>query len=315
MFNHPSLKSIFKFIILSCGFFLTYSLEALTFHLPAQGNVVGALQTVQVKHGESLADVGRRFDIGVYEMIEANPELDPWAPMAGAMVVIPSQFILPTEERKGIVLNLAEMRLYYYHSNQREVSTFPVAIGKKGWATPIGATQVLRKEKDPSWYPPASIREEHLKKDGEDLPEVIPAGPDNPLGKYKMQLALPGYLIHGTNRPGGIGIRTSHGCIRLAPADIEALFNMVEVGTPVKIIHEPFKIGHLGDTFYLEAHQPLSELREAPAKLMAHLSRVLTHSTLKQGLEINWPEVEHMARQFLGYPVAITTPKTMTPSF
>jgi len=287
---------------LSCG---TTSSFALTYPLPAKGDIIGQVQMTTVRRGESLGDIGRRYDIGVYEMIEANPKLDPWIPTVGAVVVVPTQFILPRGPRTGMVLNLAEMRLYLYHKDKPLVSTYPIGIGKKGCSTPLAETTIINKKKDPSWVPPESIRKEHLAK-GDVLPAVVPPGPDNPLGRYALYLGLGGaYRIHGTNRPnGGIGVRGSHGCIRLFPEDIEALYYNVPVGTPVRIVHQPYKVGWHNNHLYLEAHAPLSEGRYAGSDSIEQLKTTI-ESVIQGSHDINWTSAQMTAKTQNGYPARI----------
>ncbi len=281
----------------------------LTFPLPDNGDIVGEIQTTTVGENESLGEIGRRFDVGVYEMIEANPNLDPWVPMVGAIVVIPTQFILPKVQRIGLVLNLAEMRLYYFHPDKSLVSTHPLGIGKKGWSTPLGLTSITAKKKDPAWYPPQSIRQEHLSK-GDVLPPVVSGGPDNPLGRYALYLALSGlsgkgnFLIHGTNRPGGVGVRSSHGCIRLLPEDIESLYHLIPVGTQVRIIHEPYKVGWHNKHLYLEAHQPLTEAQYSGSTSISRLEKII-ESTINSSHMVNWTSAKMFAKTANGYPVRI----------
>lgn len=274
-----------------------------TFVLPAQGDVVGEIQHTTVYHGESLGDVGRRYGMGVYEMIEANPTLDPWVPRTGSHVVVPAQFILPPGPRVGIVLNLAEMRLYYYHPDKRHVSTYAVGIGKKGWSSPLGHSSIISKTKDPSWTPPPSIRKEHLRK-GDILPAVVPAGPKNPLGRYALKLGFPGFLLHGSHRPGGIGVRSSHGCIRLFNKDIEKLYHQVPVGTSIRIIHEPYKVGFKEGHLYLEAHEALTDAKYRGCDSDAALARVIQRA-IKDIHGLNWSNIQHAARTARGYPTRI----------
>lgn len=292
-----------KLLMGLCVFASHASSFALTFPLPKDGDVVGQVQRSTVRSGESLADIGRRYDVGVYEMIEANPGLDPWMPTVGSVVVIPTQFILPRAPREGIVLNLAEMRLYYYHSDKPLVTTHPVGIGKKGNSTPLVTTAVVRKKKDPTWVPPESIRQEHRAK-GDILPAVVPAGPDNPLGRYALYLGHDLYRIHGTNRPGGIGVRGSHGCIRLYPEDIESLYYSVPVGTTVRIVHEPYKVGWYNNHLYLEAHEPLSEGRYAGSNSMNSLKAIIERA-IQGSHMVNWTSAQMTAKSQNGYPVRI----------
>ena len=233
------------------------------FSLPEgrQDGVIGEIRYTRVWRGDTLLDIARSFDLGHDQIIRANPKLNRWVPRIGAEVTLPSLYILPSAPRQGLVLNLAELRLYYYPPGQRVVHTFPVSIGDYDWRTPLGRTKIVAKQVDPSWYPPKSIREEHAA-DGEDLPVMIPGGdPDNPLGHFALKLGIPSYLIHGTDqrRSFGIGMRVSHGCIRLYPEDIETLYSMTRVGANVAIIDQPVKAGWLDETLYLEVHQPLDQ--------------------------------------------------------
>jgi L,D-transpeptidase ErfK/SrfK len=276
--------------------------NALTFPLSPTSDLVGRLQSTYVQSGESLGDIGRRFDVGLYEMIEANPKINPWSPRAGTRVTIPTQFILPSGLKKDLVLNLAEMRLYYYHPNQNLVTTYPIGIGRKGWKTPLGETKIISKQENPSWYPPDSIRAFHAEK-GKTLPPVIPPGPENPLGRHAFKLSLPGYLIHGTNRPGGIGVRVTSGCIRLLPKDVEELYHLVPVGTTVRIIHEPYKLGWHNGQYYLEAHEPLSEAYYSDQSEQYFKNHLKTRI---QSQWINWSSVRNIIQKTLGMPVPLS---------
>jgi L,D-transpeptidase ErfK/SrfK len=299
--------------LLLLGCLIPFSAFGLTFDLPRDGgDIVGEMQTTTVRHGESLGDIGRRFDLGIYEMIEANPTLDPWVPTVGAVVVVPTQFILPAGSRVGMVLNLAEMRLYYFHPDKRSVTTYPLGIGQKkgGSPTPMGHTIITNKKKDPPWYPPDSIRQEHIEKN-DILPPVVAGGiPDNPLGRYAFYLSPKGlskkgsFLIHGTNRPGGIGVRATHGCIRLFPEDIEKLYYIVPIGTSVRIVHEPFKVGWHENRLYLEAHQALSEDQYAGSDSLVNLAKVI-EKAISGSHMVNWTSAKMAAKTKNGYPVRI----------
>lgn len=300
------MKQKFKQMLFILTTFLFLQMDpafSLCFPLPAEGDIVGELQTTTVRAGETLSAIGRRFDVGVYEMMEANPNLDPWVPMTGATVVVPTQFILPKGPRTGIVLNLAEMRLYYFHPDKKMVTTHPIGIGKKGWSTPLANTTIIGKKKDPVWTPPPSIRQEHLRK-GDVLPAYIPAGPDNPLGRYALYLGLKGFLVHGSNRSAGVGVRSSHGCIRLLPEDIENLFYIVPMGTPVRIVHEPFKAGWHKNRLYLEVHAPLTEARYLGSTSQSNLTRVIQNALSGSHL-INWGSAQLAVKAANGYPVRI----------
>lgn len=214
--------------------------------LPDSGDIVGHVQTVQASGEDTLIDIGLRHGVGYNAMVRANPQTNVWVPGEGTEVALPTRFILPPGPREGIVINLAEMRLYYYPDTPQgetsRVETYPIGIGRMDWQTPLGRTTITAKVEDPAWYPPQSIIEERAQR-GETLPRVVPPGPDNPLGEYAMILDLPGYLIHGTNRPAGVGMRVSHGCIRMLPSDIADLIYRVPVGTSVRLINQPVKFG------------------------------------------------------------------------
>ena len=234
-----------------------------TFPLPEpDGDLVGQVTFKHARKADTLLDIARRERIGQEAIVLANPEVDRWYPGEGAEVMIPSRYILPPGPRRGLVLNTPEMRLYYYPApdpnESAQVQVFPVAIGRQGWETPVTETSLVSKQRDPAWYPPESIRREHAA-EGDPLPKVVPPGPDNPLGRHALRLGLPGYLIHGTNKAFGVGMRVSHGCIRMLPADVESLFEHIPVGTPVRIINQPVKVGWQGGVLHLEVHPPLEE--------------------------------------------------------
>jgi L,D-transpeptidase ErfK/SrfK len=217
------------------------SVHGLTYTIPSSGNTIGEHRTVKAgstTETDTLTELAQLFDIGVYEMVRANPRLSGKLLKPNTSVIIPAQFTLPSGPRKGIVLNLADMRLFYYHPDGNTVTTYPVGIGRQGWSTPLGNTRIISKTKNPAWHPPASIRREAERK-GKILPLVVRPGPRNPLGQYAMHLGFSGILMHGTNQPTSIGLRSSHGCIRLYPADIEELFSLVPIGTSVRVVYEP----------------------------------------------------------------------------
>jgi L,D-transpeptidase ErfK/SrfK len=235
----------------------------------AAQSVVGAPQIVYPSEENTLSDLAREYGLGYDEIIAANPDVDPWMPGERTPVLLPTQYVIPDVPREGIVLNIASKRLFYFpevaEGQPQSVMTYPIGIGRIGWETPLGTTVVVSKATDPHWYVPASVRREHTEL-GNPLPSVVPPGPDNPLGAYVLKLEMPGYLIHGTNQPYGVGMRVSHGCIRLYPENIELLFSMVEPGVPVRIINEPYLLGRSNGELYFEAHLPLEDDAVDPAQ-------------------------------------------------
>lgn len=231
-------------------------------------SVVGEPQVVMVEGDNTLSDLAREYGLGYDEIIAANPDVDPWLPGIGTKVLLPTQYVLPPDPREGVVLNIASKRLFWFPpvtaGEPIVVYTFPIGIGRVGWETPLGETIVVAKAKDPNWYVPPSVRQEHAEM-GDPLPAVVPPGPDNPLGGYVLKLDMPGYLIHGTNQPYGVGMRVSHGCIRLYPENIEYLFPKVATGTRVTIINEPYLIGERDGELFFEAHAPLEDDTVDPA--------------------------------------------------
>ena len=239
--------------------------RAEVYELPPVGNdVIGAVSSVMARAEDTLLDIARRHGLGYEDIVRANPAVDPWLPGEGTTVVLPTRFVLPPGPRRGVVLNLAEYRMYYYpkakDGEQPVVMTYPMSIGRMDWNTPLGLTRIVSKVRNPSWYPPESVRKEH-EEEGRPLPRVVPPGPDNPLGRHSMRLGITSgaYLIHGTNRPAGVGMQVTHGCVRMFPEDIEFLFEQVGIDTEVRIINEPVKMGWDGDQLHLEVHRVLDE--------------------------------------------------------
>jgi len=305
-------------------FFLLFVLVAVpgtvwaaVFDLPADINesVIGQEPEkplfVTAKAEDTLLDVARRYDIGQNEILLVNPEIDRWLPGTDATIVIPDSRILPDTPRQGLTLNLPEYRLYYFSGDKKTVSTYPVSIGRQDWNTPLGKTTIVTKKANPTWTPPQSIKEEHAAK-GEILPDVVPAGPDNPLGLFALRLGLPGYLIHGTNKPYGVGMRVSHGCVRMYPEDIERLFPEVNVGLPVYIVNQPVKLGWRDKKIYIEVH-PQLEGEELPYNELYEQTMVLIKKTFykynkQQELVVDAQALRHALEQKNGLPVAITRP-------
>ncbi|MFZ8885866.1 MAG: L,D-transpeptidase family protein [Steroidobacteraceae bacterium] len=232
------------------------------FRVEPGSDLVGAVQVTIARHEDTLPDLARRFNVGYEEIVRANPGVDPWLPGEGTRITLPTRFILPDAPRSGVVINLAAMRLFYFlpagDGEGLDVITHPIGIGKVGWSTPEGKTKIISRVKDPTWTPPVSVRREHAK-NGDPLPAKVPPGPDNPLGRHMMRFDWPSYLMHGTNKPYGVGMRVSHGCIRLYPEDIEALFDEIKVGTSVTVVNQPYLLGWQGDTLMVQAYGPLED--------------------------------------------------------
>lgn len=287
------------------------------FTLPITSNVVGEIQVLQVSHEDTLYEIARRYDLGIDELSEANPGVDRWLPGQGTVVVLPTRFVLPAAPRKGIVLNIASKRLFYYpHGRLRGapiVITHPVGVGRVDWSTPTGSTNVIAKAKDPSWYVPKSVRVEHAAM-GDPLPSVVPPGPENPLGKFVLSLGMAGYLIHGTNKPAGVGMRVSHGCIRLYPEDIKPLYETVPIGASVTIVNQPYLVGWSGKKLYVEAHAPAEDDQtDRAAALRTDLVKIARMGGQSED-SVDWKKVERVIRDAIGFPVPVTrgSPDTKT---
>ena len=285
--------------------------QAETYPLPAAGDdLIGELRTIYAQDTDTLVDIARAQGFGYDAIRSANPAVDAWMPRAGTAVILPSRYILPPTPRVGIVVNTAEMRLYYYpkpkNGEKPVVETFPVAIGRGDWRTPQVLAKVSGKVKDPVWYPPETIRAEHAL-DGDMLPKVVRAGPDNPLGKYALRLTIPSYLIHGTNKQYGVGMQVTHGCIRMYPEHIEHLFNVVPVGTPVRIVYEPVKAGWQQGQLFVEVHPPLDGVPEADANSPTLLADAI-NAALKThpNSNVDWQQAQVVKLESSGTPTAVS---------
>jgi len=285
------------------------SLLALTFPLSSPNDdVVGHVQHVYSRKGENIYAIARQYQMGFYEIIEANPNINRHSPIpTDFRVTIPSAFVLPNVPRVGIVINLPELRLYYFSQDGREVKTEPLAIGRFDWMTPVLKTKIIEKKKNPKWFVPESIKEASARK-GKILPDVVAAGPKNPLGKFAMRLADRSYLIHGTNAPMSIGKRASSGCMRMYPEDIAELFQMVPVNTPVYIINEYFKLGWKNKALYLEVHEPLQESAEPAHVQIQQITDMINQMTHNKSVRINWNAVHTTLEKQNGMPTLISQP-------
>mgnify|MGYP000268263910 CR=1 FL=1 len=254
---------MFKFSL--CLTFLAWIISsassASVYPLPNDNSrLIGEQLTYQVEQGDYFQALSEYHNVGFLALIAANPKVDPFLPEKGTLLKIPKQMLLPYAERKGIVINLAELRLYYFPPNESLVYVFPVGIGRQGLSTPRVISYIGDKRKNPTWTPPQEMRERYKKEHGKEMAKVIPAGPDNPFGKYALRLASSEYLIHGTNKRMGIGLRASSGCIRMYAEDIEWLYHNINVGTQVRIVEQPIKMSYEPDGEKLiEVHKPLTE--------------------------------------------------------
>lgn len=271
--------------------------------------VIGKAIRYKAKHEDTLIELPRRFNVGYTELRAANPYVDPWLPGAGTEILIPTAHIVPDADRKGLVLNLGDQRLYYFKPDGRTVVSFPVGIGMEGWSTPTGRTKVVRKQKRPTWYVPKSIRAERPY-----LPKVVPPGPDNPLGSHALYLGWQSYLLHGTNKPYGIGRRASHGCVRLYPEDITRLFGEIPVGTPVTVVDQPVKIARVAGELMLEAHPTQAQadqveagdrMTQASAPEVAYR---LIYAARTQAGRLDWPLIRQTLKRRSGFPVSVLKP-------
>lgn len=308
MSKHP-LYLINKYIIGLLVLFTSHVFSSEYILPPEDINVIGKAYLVKSKESETLLDIAREYSVGYNEIIKANPDVDRWYPGKDTPVVIPTRYILPDTPRSGLVLNLPEMRIYYYpkprDGEAPKVITYPVGIGRMNWQTPLGKTYIAEKKRNPTWTPPASIRAEHAAQ-GDPLPAVVAAGPDNPLGTRALRLGIPSYLIHGTNKPYGVGMRVSHGCVRMRQEDIEALFELVSRKETVRIINQPLKIGRFADTLFMEFHSPLEE---DGLSFLDNLTNALITAHDKLNFEaegLSEATVEAVVKEESGLPVPVT---------
>jgi Uncharacterized protein conserved in bacteria len=275
----------------------------------AEDEVIGSVGVYTAKYEDTLLDIAIDNDLGYQEIVAANQGVDPWLPGAGTRIVLPQANILPNGSRNGILINLAENRLYYFQKG-RLIKSFPIGVFREGFSTPIGSTKVVRKQVDPTWYPTKSSREENP-----DLPAAVGPGPENPLGSRAMYLGWARYIIHGTNKPYGVGRRVSHGCIRMQPADVEELFAMVPVGTPVSTTNQTIMAGWWKGELFIQAHPTMAQgisLEETGKLGSTEVPDVHTLVTAKAGDfadRVDWSVVETALKERRGIPIQITKPQ------
>lgn len=291
--------------VISTTFFLLATSQAFATAYsvpPANESLIGNIQNNLATQGDTVVTVAERHDLGYNAIKNANPQLDMTKGFPiGAHVQLPSQHLLPTEAREGIVINLPEMRMYYYPTGSNEVLTYPIGIGKIGKTIPIKKTTITRKKKDPVWIPPQDIREFNLKQ-GIVLPRIMPAGPDNPLGQYAIYTGLPTYLIHSTIFPESVGTRASFGCIRMYETDIKNFFPSISSGIPLVIINRPVKVAWQNDELYMEAYQPLEEHEGVYETSLPGVVHTINESTKNQDTLVDWQLVSYISKERDGIP-------------
>jgi L,D-transpeptidase ErfK/SrfK len=289
--------------------FAVSNVQATVLQLPTNGDtIVGQYQQAVLSESDTFVDVARLYDAGFNELIAANPTVDPWLPGEGTQIIIPTQYVLPNVPWEGIVVNIAEMRMYYFPKADKSqtplVYTFPIGIGRENWETPLGNFKVVEKMEHPVWTVPQSVLEE-ARKEGRQMPGVVPPGPDNPLGDHALMLDAPGYLIHGTNKPLTIGRRVSHGCMRMYPEDVEQLIHRVPRGVPVRIINNPIKVGRKNNVLYVEIHPPLKKVKNGEMELRTNAVAAIEDFAGNGLSHETWKRVFAVATHLSGVPVPV----------
>lgn len=276
------------------------------FRLPPQNvDVIGMVRQINALEQDTLIDIGKRYNIGSGAMQKANPMINWLVPLeANSKVIVPSRYILPDAPREGIVINLSEMRLYYFDNAAQTVRVYAIGVGREGRDTPLGVQAITEMRRNPTWTPPESIRAEHAA-EGHILPAVVPAGPENPLGTRAMRLTNPSYLIHGTAKVDGVGLRVSSGCIRMYNEGVEELFELVKPGTRVNILKEEMKVGWFGDELYLEYHPPFEEDNISPEQALAEAIELVNHKAAQYGLTVEEDVIRAVVNEASGMPVSV----------
>jgi L,D-transpeptidase ErfK/SrfK len=282
---------------------LEKEIERNKFSVAKGDDIIGRLAVIRLEKGDTLPDIARHFGLGINAISAANPGVDVWVPEAGERIILPLNFILPDTPRKGIVINLATMRLFEYKGNSKSlaVSTYPVGVGTEERPTPTGEMHVYRKTTRPTWHVPASIAADHRKK-GDILPAEVLPGPENPLGEYALYLSKLGYLIHGTNKPASIGLKATNGCMRLYPENIKMLYSDTPVNTPVSIVNQPYLIGQRDGVLYMESHTPLED---SGAIELEKIYAKLRNIEKKSARTLDWKKVKEVQAEARGIPVPI----------
>lgn len=311
------LKTQISFAVFS-AFILSASLSgAAPVEKPLHNSIkpyIGQMQKVTASYEDTLVHIGREYGVGFVEMRAANPSVDPWLPGSGTEITIPTLNILPDAPHQGVVINLAEMRLYYFKNSNTEPLTFPIGIGRDGLKTPLGVTSVMRKKEGPTWTPT-----DRMRKEDPTLPAFVPPGADNPMGSHALYLGFPTIAIHGTNKPYGIGRRVSSGCIRMFPEDITQIYNMVPVGTKVTVVDQSIKAAWIGNRLFLEVHPTQDQ-----AAVMEHEGSIPDYQLSERDLSmimrvagknvqtLDWQKIRKVVKERKGYPVPIANKSDTT---
>jgi L,D-transpeptidase ErfK/SrfK len=272
--------------------------------------VIGRQERTRSAREDTLLDIARQHSLGFEEMVRANPGVNVWLPGDNTTIVLPGEHILPSGPREGIVVNLPEHRLYYYPKMRAGeapvVLTYPVGIGSPDWQSPLGLTRVIAKERNPQWIPTAAIRREHAA-NGDPLPRIVPPGPNNPLGAFKLRLAVGGgtYEIHATNIPVAVGMAVTHGCISMYPEDLAALYPLVPVGTKVSLVNQPVKATYVNGNLLLEAHPPLERDDPTASANLGWVVQVLERALGPHTASIRWEFARQALQAATGVPTVI----------
>ena len=294
-----------SFLLIHLSFFAaTNLLAASVYEFNKTIQTFGNNEFINAVYEDTLVDIARKYNLGFNEIIRANPNVDKWLPGEGTIIKIPAQNIIPKGfSEKGITINLSEFRGYFIKDNK--LITFPVGLGRMDWKTPLGISTIDLKLEKPAWYPPKSVRDEY-KNQGKFLPAEVLPGPDNPLGELAMRISIPGgYFIHGTNRPDGVGMEISHGCIRLFPEDIDYIFQLTDIGTEVIILDQPIKIARIENDIYLQVHPSYSTQYDYDLdKLRIQIELLINNET--ELIEINWDTVENLLKEQNGLATKVT---------
>jgi len=264
-FSYVKILLLVGLLLSSC---VSYFSFASVYNLPApDSRLIGKQTTHEAIKGDYFQAIAENYNVGFFALLAANPNVDPFLLEPGSNIIIPKQMLLPYGKREGIVINLAELRLYYYPKGEKLVYVFPVGIGRQGLKTPNLTSIIGDKRKDPIWRPTKSMRERYFTEHGREMAKEVPAGPNNPFGKYALRIGTSEYLLHGTNKRFGIGMRASSGCIRMYEHDIEWLYNNITVGTPIRILEQPIKMSYEHEGKMIELHSPLTPDGMSEAKL------------------------------------------------